>query len=145
MNFSWKKNYNIISNKYAGQITDLIDLERMTAGGYGKAGTKYLESLSEEELMAYSSDIERASQYIQLEKIQLKYEIDAIDMESLLWKLFSEAMDRGLPFDSDQVKEAADGNVDTMSFIIELDKYISNKNYGAADFQDWFDAQKGLE
>ena len=143
--FSRAEKANIISSAYQAQIYDLIDTDRMTMSGYGKAGTKYLSSMSEEELMAYSADIERASQYIQIEKIQLKYEIDAIDIESLLWKMYDETLDRGYPFDSDQVKDAADAEVDPIEMIIQMDKYISDKNYGAADFQSWWDSKIGLE
>lgn len=142
--FSRAEKANIISKSYLAQIYDLIEPERMTASGYGKAGSKYLSNMSEEELMAYSADIERASQYIQIEKIQLKYEIDAIDIESLLWKMYDETLDKGYPFDSDQVKDAADGVVDYVEMIIQMDKYISDKNYGAADFQAWWDSKIGL-
>lgn len=143
--FSRAEKANIIRSDYEALIYDLIDPERMTAGGYGKAGTKYLSSLSEEELLAYSSDIERAQDFIKIERIQLKYDIDAVDIQSLLWKLHDEMLNQGYQLDSDQVREAHEGLVNPYKMAIEMDKFISTKDYGYADFNDWWDKQKGLE
>lgn len=145
--FSRAEKANIIRSDYEAAIYDLIDPERMTASGFGKAGTKYLSSLSEEELMAYSSDIEAAQDFISVERIQLKYSIEAKDVQSLLWKLHDEMLKRGYQLDSDQVREAHEGRVNPFKMAIEMDKYISKKDYGAADFNDWWEAQieKGLK
>ena len=97
--------------------------------------------------MAYSSDIEAAQDFILVEKIQLKYSIEAKDVQTLLWKLHDEMLKHGYQLDSDQVREAHDGKVNPFKMAIEMDKYISKKDYGAADFNDWWEAQreKGLK
>ena len=49
-------------------INELIDYERMTHKMYAKAGKGYLESLSHEELLAYSADIEKAKELARVDE-----------------------------------------------------------------------------
>lgn len=137
-------------------ITDLIDVDRMTKSGYGKAGAKFLESLSTEELLAYSADIEQAKYLVDVSTFEFKIGFDvfaAKDPKSMLWKLFDNLMDRidaaGLAFDSDDVKDVIDGEVliNYKDLAIQMNKYLNEaKNgYGLSDFKAWYESQKGLE
>jgi len=137
-----------LSNEAYEQITDLIDYDRMTQGGYGKAGTKYLESLSPEELLAYSSDIQAAKDIIELETLESRIDIEgAKDSKSLLWRMYQKLEDMGLPFDSDVVKMVAEGEskkVNYKSLALKMAKYMHDKNYGLSDVQKWFDETEGI-
>ena len=59
---------NILGGDTYATINDLIDYERMTRSGYAKAGAKYLEKMTPNELAAYSADIKQAKDLIELEK-----------------------------------------------------------------------------
>ena len=66
---------NLISDDIYAAISDLIDPERMTKSGYGKAGKKYLESMSTEDLLAYGSDIEAAKNLLEVSKLSNQLDI----------------------------------------------------------------------
>lgn len=127
-------------------ITDFIDYERMTKSGYAMAGTKYLEKMSEEELLAYSADIENAYDILKWDKEMAEFEISAKDPESLLWKMFNELDASGQPFDSDDVKDVIDGvyEVGYKEMASKMYKLLKNKEYGLSDFNEWFQTKRGL-
>lgn len=129
-------------------INELIDYERMTHKTYAKAGTKYLESLEHEELLAYSADIERARELIDIGTYSSMLDIDgAKDPKALLWKLYDALDKAGLAFDSDQVKETVDGEngINWKDMAKQMVKYKNNENYGLSDVQKWYDSQVALE
>lgn len=138
-----------ISNEFYAAITDLIDPERMTKSGLGKAGTKYLSNMTPEELLTYSSDIEQAKNLIDLENLSTKLDIEgATDKKALLWKMYQKLEDAGLPFDSDTVKMVADGeskNVTFKDLALQMNRYHHDPNYGLSDVMAWFDEQEALE
>lgn len=145
--FSRAEKADIISSEVYAAITDLIEYNRMTKSGFGKAGKKYLESMTPEELLAYSSDIEQAKNLIELEKLNTKLDIEsAADPKGLLWQMYQKLESAGLPFDSDQVKAVLDGdtNITFKDMAIKMNKYLNDKNYGLADFDAWFNEQAGL-
>ena len=138
---------SISDNVYAA-ISDLIGYDRMTKSGAGKAGEKYLSSMSPKELMAYSSDIEAARNLLKLDKIISEFDIgEYSDTKSLLWKLHDELIAKALPFDSNQVRDVAEGYVDISpeELIVQMYKYKNDPTYGSADVYEWFQAKKGLE
>lgn len=137
-----------IDGEFLREINDLIDYERMTLKGFAKAGTKYLESMTPEELLSYSSDIQQAKDLIELSNLEFKLDIEgAKDPKALLWKLYDKLDDAGYAFDSDQVKEVADGEtkINYRDFALKMHKYLTDENYGYSDFNEWFDSQKALE
>lgn len=129
-------------------IYELLDYDRMTHKAYGKAGTKYLESLSHEELLAYSSDVEKARELIDISAYSYMLDIEGVkDPKALLWKLY-DALDKvGLAFDSDQVKETVDGDngISWKDMAKQMLKYKTDENYGLSDVQKWYDSQVSLE
>lgn len=139
---------NILSNEIYAAITDLIDYDRMTQKGYGKAGTKYLESMTPEELMAYSSDIENAKNLIELEKLSFQLDLSsAKDAKSLLWQMYQKLEDAGYAFDSDQVRAVVEGetNITVKAMAVKMNKYLNDPNYGLSDFDEWFNEMASLE
>ena len=128
-------------------VTDFIDYERMTQSGYAKAGKKYLESMTEEELLAYSADIEDAYDIIKWDREMSAFEVSAKDPESLLWKMYNMLDDNGQPFDSDDVKDVIDGVYDVgfKEMASKMYKLLKNKDYGLSDFNDWFQKQRSLD
>ena len=137
-----------ISNEFYAAITDLIDYDRMTKSGYGKAGTKYLESMSTEDLLAYSADIEQAKNLLELAQLEFRLDLEgAKDPKSLLWKLYDKLDAAGLAFDSDQVRLIADNevNIGYKELALQMNKYLTDENYGLSDVQAWFDEQIALE
>lgn len=137
-----------ISNDYYAIISDLIDYERMTKSGYGKAGTKYLTSLSTEELLAYSSDIADAKSLIEISNMSFKFDIEgAKDPKALLWKIYNKLEDSGLQFDSEQVHAVAENNVNInyKDMALQMYKYYTYEDYGLSDVQMWYDSQLALE
>ena len=150
---SFNKAYSRIEK--AGKITgeglalvgDFIDYDRMTASGFAKAGKKYLESMTEEELLAYSADIEDAYDIIRWDKEMSEFEISAKDPESLLWKMYNELDEIGQPFDSDDVKDVIDGvyEVGYKEMASKMYKLLKNKDYGLSDFNEWFQTKRGLK
>ena len=128
-------------------VTDLMDYERMTAKGFAKAGKKYLESMTEEELLAYSADIEDAYDILKWDKEMSSFEFSAKDPESLLWKMYNELDANGQPFDSDDVKDVIDGVYDVgyKEMAAKMYRVLKDKSYGLADFNEWFQSKRGLE
>lgn len=146
--FSRAEKKDSIRGDFYAAITDLIDYDRMTKSGFAKAGAKYLEKMTPEELLSYSSDIEQAKNLLKLSSLEFKLDVEgAKDPKSLLWKLYDKLDAAGLAFDSDQVKAVADGdvNIDYKSFALQMHKYLTDKNYGLSDVQKWFDEQTALE
>lgn len=149
---SFNKAYSRIekNGKLTGEglalVSDYIDYERMTQSGYAKAGTKYLENMTEEELLAYSADIEDAYDIMRWDKEMSEFEMSAKDPESLLWKMYSELDAAGQPFDSDDVKDVIDGayEVGYKEMASKMYKLLKNKDYGLSDFNDWFQTKRGL-
>ena len=80
-------------------INDLIDYDRMTHKMFAKAGKGYLESLTPEELLAYSADVEYAKELIDVGNWAKKVDISgASDPVSFLWKMFDTLKAAGLAF-----------------------------------------------
>ena len=137
-----------LSDDVYAAISDLIDPERMTKSGYGKAGKKYLENMSPEELLSYSSDIKDAKNLLELDSLSFKLDIQtAKDPQGLLWRMYQKLEDAGYAFDSDQVKAVADGdvNVSFKDFALHMQKYLQDQDYGLTDFNEWFDSQTALD
>ena len=138
---------NLISDEYYAAISDLIDPERMTKSGFGKAGKKYLESMTPEELLAYSSDIKQAKNLLELESLSFQLDIQGVkDPEGLLWQMYQKLEDAGYAFDSEQVKAVLDGETDVSvkRFALHMNKYLHDENYGLSDFNEWFNSQTSL-
>ena len=139
-----------LSMEYNETITSLVGQSRLTKGGYAKAGTKYLESLSDYELMALSGDIEAARNAIEVAKVTTSmniYDIDIEDPKSAIWSMYNDLLNRGYQLDSAQVKSLADGDYDTptVDVLKEMKKVLTQKNYGLSDFANWFDSMSNLE
>lgn len=129
-------------------INELIDYDRMTHSMFAKAGKQYLESLSPEELLAYSADIERAKELIEVGNTSYLLDLEgAKDPKALLWKLYDSLDKAGLAFDSEQVKDVAEGNtpISWKDMAAQMQKYKTDENYGLSDVQKWYDSQLGLE
>lgn len=136
-----------ITSEGLALVTDLIDYDRMTISGFAKAGSKYLENMTEEELLAYSADIEDAYDIIRWDKEMSEFELSAKDPESLLWKLYNYLDDNGQPFDSDDVKDVIDGvyEIGFKEMASKMYRVLKDKEYGLSDFNEWFQSQRGLE
>ena len=145
--FSRIEKAGLITNQGFAIVTDLIDYDRMTMKGFAKAGTKYLENMTEEELLAYSADIEDAYDILRWDKEMSEFEFSAKDPESLLWKMYNELDANGQPFDSDDVKDVIDGvyEVGFKEMASKMYKLLKDKDYGLSDFNDWFQSKRGLE
>lgn len=129
-------------------INELIDYDRMTHKMFAKAGKRYLESLTPEELLAYSADIERAKELIEVGNTSYLLDIEgAKDPKALLWKLYDALDKAGLAFDSEQVHDVAEGNspISWKDMANQMQKYKSDENYGLSDVQKWYDEQLSLE
>lgn len=129
-------------------ITDLIG-ENLTRSGFGKAGAKFLQQLSDEELQSYLADIDAAKQLMMQDEIIADITKDYLfsdDPKAGLWKMYQLLEDMGYPFDSSQIKEIVDGDVkaDYRSTIIEMGKMITD-DYGVSDFTEWYNKQPRLE
>lgn len=138
----------LISGDTYGVISDLIDYDRMTKSGYAKAGTKYLEKMTPDELLSYSADIKQAKDLLELEKTIQMVKIDsASDPKALLWKMYQKLQDAGLAFDSDQVQAVLEGNVNisVRDMALKMNKYLIDKDYGLSDFDEWFNEKAALE
>lgn len=137
-----------LSDEVYAAIMDLIDPERMTKSGYGKTGKKYLESMTPEELLAYSSDIKDAKNLLELESLSFKLDLESSkDPAGLLWRMYQKLEDAGYAFDSEQVKSVLDGeaNVSYKDFALHMNKYLHDEEYGLSDFNQWFNEQTTLE
>lgn len=129
-------------------INDLIDYDRMTHKMFAKAGKQYLESLTPEELLAYSADIEYARELIDVGNWAYKLDIEgAKDPITLMWKMFDELKAKGLGFDSDQVKavEKGDVNISWKEMAGVMYKYLNDPDFLLEDVDNWWDKQTGLE
>jgi hypothetical protein len=138
---------NLISDDIYAAISDLIDPERMTKSGYGKAGKKYLESMSTEDLLAYGSDIEAAKNLLEVSKLSNQLDISgAQDPKGLLWRMYQKLEDAGYAFDSDQVRMVTEGevNVTMKEMALKMNKYLTDEDYGLSDFTEWFNSQATL-
>ena len=138
---------NLISDDIYAAISDLIDPERMTKSGSGKAGKKYLEKMSPEELLAYGSDIEAAKNLLDISKLSTQLDIsEATDPKGLLWRMYQKLEDAGYAFDSDQVRAVVDGevNVTFKDMALKMNKYLNDEDYGLSDFTEWFNSQASL-
>lgn len=142
-----------ISNEAYELISDLIDYDRMTKSGFAKAGTKYLESMSPKELLAYSSDIQEAKDVLELETMEYKLDVQGIidvakDPVSLLWKYQDYLKYKGMPFDSDLIKMYEKGltkKVTWKDLVHQMQKYLVDENYGLSDAVQWFNEKEGLQ
>ena len=143
-----QRNQDKISDEVYEAISDLIDIDRMTASGYAKAGSKYLENMTPKELLAYSSDIEEARMLLDFDMITDQLDINnAKDPKSALWRMADKLRDAGMPFDSDQIKTVADGestNVRFKDMMLQMNKLLHNPDYGLSDFYEWWDNKEGL-
>ena len=143
-----QRNQDKISDEVYEAITDLIDIDRMTASGYAKAGSKYLENMTPKELLAYSSDIEEARMLLDFDMITDQLDINnAKDPKSALWRMADKLRDAGMPFDSDQIKTVADGKATNVRFkdmMLQMNKLLHNPDYGLSDFYEWWDDKEGL-
>lgn len=144
--FSRIQSADQLSSKGLAVVSDLMDYERMTKSGFAKAGTKYLENMTEEELLSYSADIEDAYDIVRWDKEMSEFELSASDPESLLWKLFDLIEDK-TNFDSDDVKDVIDGVYDVgyKEMASKMYRMFKDKQYGMSDFQSWFQTKRGLE
>ena len=144
--YSRALNKDILSPKGLAMVTDLIDYNRTTEAGFGKAGTKYLSSLSNEELLSYSSDIEDAYDIIRWEREMTDFELSASDPESLLWKMFDMLELNKVNFNSEDVQDVIDGNTEVgyKEMASKMYRILKDKSYGMADFKEWFEEKRGL-
>lgn len=143
-----QRNQDKISDEVYEAITDLIDIDRMTASGYAKAGSKYLENMTPKELLAYSSDIEESRMLLDFDMITDQLDINnAKDPKSALWRMADKLRDAGMPFDSDQIKTVADGEATNVRFkdmMLQMNKLLHNPDYGLSDFYEWWNEKEGL-
>lgn len=136
-----------ISGEGLALVTDFIDYDRMTMSGFAKAGKRYLENMTEEELLAYSADIEDAYDIIKWDREMSAFEISAKDPESLLWKMLDLLDEFDVIFDSDDVKDVIDGVYDVgyKEMASKMYKLLKTKEYGMSDFNEWFQTKRSLE
>ena len=151
-NKAWSRadSAKVLSMEYNDIISDLVGADRLTKGGYAKAGVKYLQSLSDYQLAALSADIQQAREAIDVAKISDSVDIrefDISDPKSAIWNMYNKLLDSGYQLDSNQVKSLADGDFqeDTIGVLKEMKKVLTNKNYGLADFSEYFNNLKELE
>lgn len=137
-----------ISGEAFRSIYDLIDNDRMTISGYGKAGKKFLSEMTPEELLLYSADIQQANELLSVEKMLQELDIEsAKDPKGLLWSMYNKLEDAGFAFDSTQVHavELGDVNISYRSMIQQMNKYLNDPDYGLSDVDKWFKEQSSLE
>ena len=151
-NKAWSRaeSAKVLTMEYNDIISDIVGAERLTKGGYAKAGVKYLQSLSDYKLAALSADIQQAREAIEVAKISESVDIrefDISDPKSAIWNMYNKLLDSGYQLDSDQVKSLADGDFqeDTIGVLKEMKKVLTNKNYGLADFSEYFNNLNELE
>ena len=151
-NKAWSRadSAKVLSMEYHDIISDLVGADRLTKGGYTKAGVKYLQSLSDYQLAALSADIQQARKAIDVAKISDSVDIrdfDISDPKSAIWNMYTKLLDSGYQLDSNQVKSLADGDFqeDTIGVLREMKKVLTNKNYGLADFSEYFNNLQELE
>ena len=137
-----------ISDEVYAAISDLIDPARMTSSGYGKAGKKYLESMTPEELLSYSADISEARTLLDVDTLSLKLDLeDVTDPKGLLWRMYQKLQDNGLGFDSDQVHAVEIGavNIGYREMVLKMNTYLHNPDFGISDFNEWFNNKASLK
>lgn len=137
-----------VSDEVYATISDLIDPARMTKGGYGKAGKKYLESMTPEELLSYSADISEANTLLQVDTLSMKLDLEDVqDPKGLLWRMFQKLKDNALGFDSDYVHAVEIGtvNIGYREMVLKMHKYLTDADYGLSDFDEWFNSKATLE
>lgn len=151
-NKAWSRadSAKVLSMEYNDIISDLVGADRLTKDGYAKAGVKYLQSLSDYQLAALSADIQQAREAIDVAKISDSVDIrdfDISDPKSAIWNMYNKLLDSGYQLDSNQVKSLADGDFqeDTIGVLKEMKKVLTNKNYGLADFSEYFNNLQELE
>ena len=151
-NKAWSRadSAKLLSMKYNDIISDLVGADRLTKGGYAKAGVKYLQNLSDYQLAALSADIQQARESIDIAKISDSVDIrdfDISDPKSAIWNMYNKLLDSGYQLDSNQVKSLADGDFqeDTIGVLKEMKKVLTNKNYGLADLSEYFNNLQELE
>lgn len=142
------RNLDNVSDEIYEAIEDLIDLDRLTASGYAKAGSKYLEGMSPKDLLAYSSDIEEARMLIDFDMMTDRFDItNAKDPKSALWRMAEKLVDQDIPFDSNQVKAVEKGLTTEIKFkdmMLQLSKMLHDPNYTVEDMREWWDSKEGL-
>ena len=142
------RNMDKISDEVYEAITDLIDYERMTASGYAKAGSKYLESMTPRELLAYSADIENARLLVDFDMMTDQLEIDnAKDPASALWRMAEKLKNENIAYDSDQiylVEKGAASNIGFKDMMLQLNKLFNDPDYGLSDITEWWNRKEGL-
>lgn len=143
------RNMDKISDDIYEAVTDLIDIDRMTASGYAKAGSKYLESMTPEELLAYSSDIENARMLLDFDMMTDELDIaNAKDPKSALWRMAERLKDAGIGYDSDQIRAVETGNTKNVGFkdiMLQMNKLLNSPDYGLSDMMEWWNRKEGLE
>ena len=142
------RNLDNVSDEVYEAIEDLIDLDRLTASGFAKAGSKYLEGMPHKDLLAYSSDIEEARMLIDFDMMTEKFDItNAKDPKSALWRMAEKLRDQDIAFDSDQVKAVEKGlttNIKFKDMMLQLSKLLHDPNYTVGDMREWWDSKEGL-
>lgn len=142
------RNLDNISDEVYEAIEDLIDLNRVTASGYAKAGSKYLEEMSPKDLLAYSSDIEEARMLIDFDMLTDEFDIhNAKDPISALWRMVQKLEDEGMPYESSQVKAVEKGETTNIKFkdmMLQMNKLLHDPDYGLSDVKEWWDRNEGL-
>lgn len=140
-----------ISDTVYAAVMDLIDYNRMTEGGYGKAGSKYLESLSPDELLSYSADIQQAKDLIEMEKALSQFDDDIdlasmIDPKAALWKLKEDLEDAAFPFSYQYVRDVVEGDKDISfgNLYRHMLKLKNDKDYSMSNFDEWYNSAKGI-
>ena len=138
----------VIGSDFNRAINDLIDYERMTKSGYAKAGTRFLEKMSPEELLTYSADIQQAKNLLEVATISFELDLEGyIDPKSVMWQLYDKLIDHSMPFDSDYVFKVVEGNVNISyrDLAFQMHKYLTNPDYGLSNVHEWWDSQVKLE
>jgi hypothetical protein len=140
-----------ISDTVYAAVMDLIDYDRMTQGGYGKAGSKYLESLSPDELLSYSADIQQAKDLLEMEKVLNQFDTDIelanmTDPKAALWKLKEDLEAEGFPFDYRYVQQVTSGEKDMgfSNLYKHMLKLYTDKEYNMSDFDEWYNNAEGI-
>lgn len=154
-NKAWSRadSAKVLSMEYNDIISDLVGADRLTKGRYAKAGVKYLQSLSDYQLAALSADIQQAMETIQVAKISNELNIeeyDISDVKGAVWQMYNKLMTTyGTGLDSEQVKSLeksiTSGETSVVSGLKEMRKFVTQKNYGNANFKEYVDSLSELE
>ena len=150
--FSRAEKADSLSDDIYAVVSDLIDYDRMTKGGYAMAGSKYLESLSPEELLSYSADIQQAKDLIEMEKVLNQFNTD-IDLSTMtdpaaaLWKLKEDLEMAKYPFDYRYVQQVTSGekNLSYSDLYKHMLRLLTDDKYNMSDFHKWYTGADGLQ